>query len=128
MKNLYIIRGIPGSGKSTLGLAIAPENCYAADDYFDRYHEGVFKPQRIQQAHEFCKRNVEDALEAEEPHVAVCNTFTRLWEYRDYIDLGNYYDYTVHIMTVENHHKNRSVHNVPQDKIDEMIDRFEVRL
>lgn len=127
-KTLFIIRGIPGSGKSTLGHLIAPGECYAADDYFDKFCGGEFRPHRLEAAHEWCKQVVEDALEEGAPKVAVANTSTRLWEMKDYMNMAALYGYTVFSIIVENHHNCESVHQVPKETVEKMRERFEVKL
>ena len=61
---LYIIRGLPGSGKSTLGVKLCGEgNTFAADDYFED-DTGVynFDPTRLKDAHAWCQWAVGFAL------------------------------------------------------------------
>lgn len=128
MKNLYIVRGLPGSGKSTLGNAIAGGYCFAADDFFDEYHEGHFVPSEIHFAHAYCKENVLKAMMCGTEEIAVCNTFTQEWEMQPYLDLAERYDYTVHSIIVENRHGNHSIHNVPEGTVNKMRKRFEVKL
>lgn len=128
MKILYIIRGVPGSGKSTLARQIAPNANFAADDYFDLFHDGEFVPSKIKAAHNHCHLMVETALSDEMPFVAVHNTFTQQWEYQPYLDLAEKYGYRVHMMVVENQHNGESVHGVSQEVIEKMRDRFEINL
>ena len=83
---LYIIRGLPGSGKSSLGENLAPGRCFAADDYFmvdGRYH---FNPSRLKEAHEACLANVGRSLET--GATAVANTFSQVWEFAPYLTLS----------------------------------------
>lgn len=128
MKNLYIVRGLPGSGKSTLGDAIAGAYCFAADDFFDEYHDGVFYSSEIHFAHAYCKENVENAMIHGAEDIAVTNTFTQQWEMQPYLYLAEKYGYTVHSIIVENKHGNKSIHNVPEGTIEKMRKRFEVKL
>jgi len=124
---LFIIRGLPGSGKSTLGKKIAPRSV-AADDFFDRYHKGVFKPELLKNAHSWCKDYVEGLMQLNNNDVAVCNTFTQEWEFQPYIELAKNYDYNVVVMVVENYHGNKSIHNVPEETIEKMRNRFKINL
>lgn len=127
-KVLFIIRGLPGSGKSTLGHILAPEECYSADDYFDRFCNGHFIPSRLSSAHGWCKAVIEDAMEAGVSKVAVANTFTQGWEMKYYEVLAETFGYRVFHLIVENRHNGTSVHNVPQDTVEKMRKRFEVKL
>ena len=123
MKTLYIIRGVPGSGKSTWArtqLGIKP---FEADDFFMR--DGVYRYQAdlVPRAHEFCKRRCENAMQEGVETIAVANTFTRKWEYSKYLELAEKYGYTVVIHICKGNYKN--VHNVPDDVIAKMRERFE---
>lgn len=128
MKNLYIIRGLPGAGKSTLGDSIAGCYCFAADDFFDTFYEGQFVPQKIKEAHQHCKYSVEDAMSMEAGTIAVTNTFTQEWEIKPYLDLAKEYDYTVFQIIVENINNTKSIHNVPEETVEKMRKRFEINL
>jgi predicted kinase len=84
---LYVIRGLPGSGKSTLGSKLAAQ-CYAADDYFVG-EDGVYRfdPTKLSDAHLACQENVARALNAGGV-VAVANTFCERWELMPYLKMA----------------------------------------
>ena len=121
---LYIIRGLPGSGKSSLAKALAPNANYAADDYF-MGKDGVYKFDRfkLDKAHQQCFNNVEDAMMRGEPVIAVANTFTRKAEYEDYIRLAEKLGYTA--MEIICRGTFGSSHNVPEKTLQNMANRFE---
>src|SRR5690554_7497102 len=73
-KTLYIVRGLPGSGKSTLGLKIADIYSFAADDFFDENYGGKFIPSKLSQAHQWCYQKVRNAMVAEASDIAVCRS------------------------------------------------------
>jgi phenolic acid decarboxylase len=58
----------------------------------------------------------------------VSNTFTQEWEMEKYYQLANQYDYRVFSIIVENRHGGKNLHGVPEDKLQIMKDRFEVKL
>lgn len=123
MKTLYIVRGLPGSGKSTWvrnNLHIKP---FEADDFFMR--DGVYRyvPDMVHRAHEFCRRRCENAMKEGQEIIAVANTFSRKWEYSKYIDLADKYGYEIVIHVCKGRYKN--IHNVPDDVISKMRERFE---
>ena len=62
MKTLYIIRGVPGSGKSSWARTQLGVKPFEADDFFMR--DGVYRYQAdlVPRAHEFCKRRCENAM------------------------------------------------------------------
>ena len=127
MKNLYLVRGLPGSGKSTLAKMIG-DSYFEADMYF--MEDGIynFDPAGLKDAHEWCRKSTETAMRRGEDKVIVSNTFTQEWEMKAYYELAEKYGYRVHSIIVENVHEGKNVHNVPEDKINEMKKRFIVRL
>jgi len=126
-KTLILLRGFPGAGKTTFGLSIDAFTA-SADDYFDLYHKGEFKPHKIGAAHGWCRDLVEARMQSGWPTLTVANTFTQEWEMKPYIDMAIDYGYNVHSLIVENRHGSTSVHNVPEDVIEKMKNRFEVKL
>jgi phenolic acid decarboxylase len=58
----------------------------------------------------------------------VANTFTEEWEMETYYEMANRYKYRVHSIIVENRHGNTNIHNVPSEKIEQMKNRFEIKL
>ena len=83
----YIIRGLPGSGKTTLAKAISAFEM-AADDYFTSPDgEYKFDPAKLRQAHADCLARFVQALGRGPGFspVVVHNTFTCRWEMEPYI-------------------------------------------
>lgn len=129
MKALFLLRGLPGAGKSTLAKSIGVSEHYEADMYFvapDGSYQ--FDVTRIKDAHQWCKDLVMMAMKREEPKVVVSNTFTQEWEMEAYYDLAKEHGYTVFSLIVENRHSGVNTHGVPADKLQMMKDRFEVKL
>lgn len=124
---LLLVRGLPGSGKSTLG-SLFDLYTIAADDYFDIYCDGEFDASKLKNAHEWCRNLVSHRMHNKWSRVTVANTFTQEWELQPYIDLAKEFDYTVHAVIVENRHGSKSVHNVPEDTMEKMRKRFSVKL
>ena len=60
--------------------------------------------------------------------IVVANTFTQEWEMKIYFDMAERYNYRVHTLIVENRHGNENVHGVPEDKLQKMKARFEIKL
>ena len=127
-KILYIVRGIPGSGKSTFAKTLGGQH-YEADMYFvtpsGKYE---FNPTKIKDAHQWCQNFVKTDMTLEYPKIVVSNTSTQEWEMKPYFDLAKEFGYTVFTIIVENRHGGKNQHNVPEDKIEQMINRFEVKL
>jgi predicted kinase len=129
MKNLYIIRGVPGSGKSTFAQSLGCP-VFEADQYFSDYETGVYKfdGSKIKLAHNWCKLRVEHGMEDGLGNIAVSNTFTQEWEMETYFELAKKYGYTVFSMIVENRHGGENTHGVPKEKVEVMKNRFEIKL
>jgi len=123
MKTLYIVRGLPGSGKSSLAKKVT-ESVYSADDFFtNKKGEYNFKVKLLGKAHEWCWGKVRDALLIELPSVAVANPFTQSWEAEKYYQIAEAYGYSVFVIECQNDFGN--VHDVPQESIDAMKERWE---
>jgi phenolic acid decarboxylase len=60
--------------------------------------------------------------------IVVANTFTQEWEMEEYFKMAERYNYRVHTVIVENRHGNDNVHGVPEDKLVQMKNRFEIKL
>jgi predicted kinase len=127
MKILYIVRGIPGSGKSTFANSL---DCpvFEADMYFMIDGEYKFDVSKIKLAHNWCKLRVEHSMEDNLQKIAVSNTFTQEWEMEPYYEMAKQYGYTVFSVIIENRHGGVNEHGVPEDKLKMMKDRFEVKL
>ena len=60
--------------------------------------------------------------------IVVSNTFTQEWEMSPYFEMAERYGYRVHSIIVENRHGGVNEHNVPEEKIQQMKDRFDISL
>ena len=67
-------------------------------------------------------------MKYEHPRVVVSNTFTQEWEMQPYYDLAKKHGYTVYSLIVENRHEGVNEHGVPEDKLEIMKNRFEMKL
>ena len=131
MKNLILLRGVPGAGKSTVADAITDikTNIISADMFFeDEKGNYNFDGSKLRQAHQWCQDQVRGRMKWSKTPVVVANTFTREWEMTSYIEMAQEYGYKVHSLIVENRHGSDNVHSVPMEKVQEMKDRFEVKL
>ncbi|WP_243393855.1 AAA family ATPase [Leptospira meyeri] len=131
-KTLLVLRGIPGSGKTSLANAISLTNeapIYSIDSYFENevgeYH---FDYQKNHLAYKDCEAKTKHALERNLPFVIVDNTFTLEWELEPYISLANEFGYKLHVVTVENRHGGKNVHEISEEQIEKMIAKYRVIL
>jgi predicted kinase len=134
---LFLVRGLPGSGKSTFANHIWNEYAICeADQYFidKKTLEYKFDPTKLREAHEWCRNQVEARMIDHQvnkqyyPEIVVSNTFTQEWEMQAYMDLANKYGYRVTTLIIENRHGGSNIHGVPDDKLEIMRNRFEIKL
>lgn len=134
-KTVYILRGLPGSGKSTEASKIAkdPESVIcSADNYFIKNGKYTFNAKELPNAHYFCAKLFMQALKDGVNCVVVDNTNIKKRDYRDYLAYAEQYGYTVKVVVVggfsaadvEIYH-NRNTHKVPKDVISRMASQFE---
>ncbi len=140
MKNLILIRGLPGAGKTTFAEMLysftdpnVPIGVFASDDYFtDEEGNYNFDANRLKQAHEQCQNNTLNFIKSyskeEEVIVLVHNTFTTESEMTFYLNLAVEYGYRVTTLIVENREGRKSVHNVPEFTLQKMKTRFNIKL
>ncbi len=131
-RTLLLLRGIPGSGKSTFANQIAKTNgapIFSIDSYFENekgeYH---FDYSKNHLAYKECESKTKEALEQGIPFVIVDNTFTLEWELKPYQDLAKSLGYLCFIVTVENRHGGKNVHQIPEEQIEKMKTKFKVVL
>lgn len=125
--NLYLLRGLPGAGKSTIGKNLKSVN-FEADQYFMKDGEYKFEMSKIKEAHAWCQNQVKNCMIEGIKDISVSNTFTQEWEMQAYIDMAAEYGYMVFSIIVENRHGGKNVHNVPTETLEKMKNRFELKL
>jgi predicted kinase len=131
-KTLYILRGIPGAGKTTLAKSIGAVH-FESDMYFMVGKEYKFDVTKLKQAHAWCQDQVRISMKNSDNkigdlRIAVSNTFTQEWEMEPYVEMAKEYGFKVFTLIVENRHGGVNQHEVPEDKIELMKNRFEVKL
>jgi len=129
MSQLIIVRGLPGSGKSTFAKTyfyLRENRLHLEADMYHVNNNGVyvFETSKIRDSHEWCYNTTRIML-THGKDVIVSNTFTQLWEMEKYINFCNNVtpkiDFKVYRMT-----KNYgNIHGVPQVTLDKMAARFE---
>ena len=150
---LILLRGLPGSGKSSTASFITklintlfifiPDGmlpkwavdklqlcaCFEADHYFyddeDNYN---FDPARLKDAHATCQEETAGALRNGTPLVIVSNTTTAEWEVETYEKIAAENNATFISLIVENRHDGVSQHGGPEHTLLAMEKRFSVKL
>ena len=125
---LKILRGLPGSGKTTLAKYIASD-ChklifvFEADQYFeDEDGNYKFDITKLSDAHKWCQKITKEYLKLGFD-VIVSNTFTQLWEMQPYIDICMEMQTRFEVIKVIGNYKN--IHGVPEETVNRMKSRWE---
>jgi predicted kinase len=133
--DLILLRGVPGSGKTTLGNIILfntqsnIQDVLSADNFFvNEKGEYIFEATKLKEAHNDCQVKCAERMRNQFSKIVVANTFTQEWEMEPYFTMAERYNYRIHSVIVENRHGNKNVHNVPDEKISAMTNRFEIKL
>lgn len=129
---LYLIRGVPGSGKSTLAQQLF--NCglvaavYEADSHFVKEDGSyVFDPKQLSRAHSLCQARTFEDLKAGNS-VAVSNTSTTEKEVAVYQQMAEELGAKFVSLVVESRHDGKNQHGVSEEKLEQMRNRFSVKL
>lgn len=146
-KTLFIMRGLPGSGKSSIAQSLVGGECQhvTTRDVFrcllgkhgvvcttDAYHYDEwsedgnynFNPEKLREFHQKNQDAVRFFMEQNVPGIVVDNTNMRNWEIEPYVDLAKELGYK--LVCVEVPHVStelcaqRNSHGVPQVKIENM--------
>jgi predicted kinase len=116
IKTLFILRGVPGSGKTSLAESLGGVY-FEADKFFMINGEYKFDYTKLKQAHDLCRHSTEAAMSIGHERVIVSNTFTTEDQMHPYLDLAKDYGYRVVSLVIENRHGNKSIHDVPEETL-----------
>lgn len=124
-QELVIVRGHPGSGKTTMAQAFSRVGYahFENDSYFtDEKGNYKFDFAFHQVAKDTCEKSVKNALENGQ-RVVVSNTFTKLAEFKTLLDFANQKNIPVRVIEMELLYPN--VHDVPEEVVKSKIEQFE---
>jgi hypothetical protein len=122
---LIIIRGLPGSGKSTFARQnFSSRPNFEADMFFinakGKYN---YDSRLVKYAHQWCQSCAARELSIDKNAiVVVSNTFTTLSEVLPYFEIAKDTGHGVQIYTALGEYK--SIHNVPEEVIEAMAKRW----
>lgn len=135
-KQFIIMRGCPGSGKSTKAKKLAGTNgqIFSTDDYFMIGGEYKWEPAKIGAAHSWNQKRALAAVKANIPIIIIDNTNTTIREMRSYlphIEMARLNGYQIMIEEPETYWRldieeldKRNTHNVPKQSIQKMLNRY----
>lgn len=140
-KYLMILRGVPGSGKSTYAAKIMERfsslykattcKC-SADDYFVG-KDGVYRfdASKLFAAHNQCRARALAAMRTGIDLVIIDNTNTHIKEMKPYLEIAKEFGYIVRVKVIGENDEDfiklcilRNVHGVPAESIKRMAERL----
>lgn len=126
VQTLYLVRGIPGSGKTTIGLKLLSRGlvtCHFEADMWFTDDNGRYNYDRTQVgfAHKWCRQQTMEAIQRGES-VVVCNTFSQPHELTPYLDMASHYGVNLVIVRADGNYNN--IHDIPEDVVASMRSGF----
>lgn len=134
---LTLIRGLPGSGKTTFAKSMLdPAQTFTAQiceaDQFFYSEDGTynFKRTLLHSAHTYCQLKTIRALE-KGIQAIVCNTFTERWEMEPYLIMAEENNCRLNVVDLydaglsDQELSQRNIHNVPVEAITRMRGRYQ---
>jgi len=127
MPKLIIVRGLPGSGKSTKAKELiesgkADIHLEADMFFYDKKGNYIYDRSLLKEAHQWCQTVTKRNL-VEGKSVVVSNTFVKMWEMKPYIEMCKELGIDYEIIKCE--YNGSNIHSVPQEVIKRMKDSWE---
>ncbi|XP_016084546.1 NEDD4-binding protein 2 [Sinocyclocheilus grahami] len=133
---LVLLRGAPGSGKTTLANAMLVQNpggvVLSTDDYFTRNGQYHFEPNLLGEAHEWNHQRAKEAFEKGQSPIIIDNTNMQCWEMKPYVAMAQKHRYKVLFREPDTWWKTkprelekRTRHQVTKEKIRRILERYD---
>ncbi|KAM9192734.1 NEDD4-binding protein 2-like 2 isoform 1-T1 [Dugong dugon] len=138
-KLLILLRGLPGSGKTTLSRILLGQSrdgiVLSTDDYF-RYQDGYkYNVNQLGDAHDWNQNRAKQAIAQGRSPVIIDNTNTQAWEMKPYVKMAVGKGYRVEFHEPETWWRfdpeeleKRNKHGVSRKKIAQMLERYEYQM
>ncbi|XP_001510864.4 uncharacterized protein LOC100079951 isoform X1 [Ornithorhynchus anatinus] len=138
-KLLILLRGLPGSGKTTLSRVLLGQSrdgiVFSTDDYFRQQDGYMYNVSLLGDAHDWNQNRAKQAIDQGRSPVIIDNTNTQAWEMKPYVEMAIGKGYRVEFHEPETWWKfdpeeleKRNKHGVPREKIAQMLDRYEFQM
>lgn len=121
-QKITIIRGLPGSGKSTMASKIIGTHLETDMYFIDNCGKYSFDPKEIKYAHQWCQLCCRKEL-VNGNSVIVSNTFCQKWEMEPYFQMAKEFECYIEVIVCKEQFG--SIHGVPSWKIEQMKQRWE---
>lgn len=132
MNSLIILRGLPGSGKTTLANLLSENKwpVFSIDSYFTDpvTKEYNFQFDKNHLAYKNCEAQTQKAMQNNIAKIFIDNVFSIDWEIEPYFKLASAYNYSVYVVTVENYHGSKNKHNISDEQLQKMAAKYKVKL
>tara|TARA_A100001388_G_scaffold269513_1_gene245913 strand:- start:5227 stop:5652 length:426 start_codon:yes stop_codon:yes gene_type:complete len=139
VKICYILRGLSGTGKSTLAKNLRDSHTrarvFSTDDLFMVDGEYQFDPSKLGEYHALNLAKATEYMEGFGPNndglCIIDNTNTQHWEYEKYVEAAKENGFMVQIISIDwqqediHLYAKRNSHGVPEEAIQRMADRWE---
>lgn len=117
-RNLIILRGVSGSGKTTFCNLFPDAVVCCADDYFtDKDGNYNWYPEGLGKAHGYCWNKFVDARDFGQKDIIIANVNAKPSDWKKYVENAEYYGFIVTFILLENRHGGKDVHNVPEETL-----------
>ncbi|XP_045700748.1 NEDD4-binding protein 2-like 2 isoform X2 [Phyllostomus hastatus] len=138
-KLLILLRGLPGSGKTTLSRILLGQSrdgiVFSTDDYFHHQDGYRYNVNQLGDAHDWNQNRAKQAINQGRSPVIIDNTNTQAWEMKPYVEMAIGKGYRVEFHEPNTWWKfdpeeleKRNKHGVSRKKIAQMLDHYEYQM
>lgn len=129
-KKLYIMVGLPGSGKSTFTKTLSNPIICSADHWFEKSGKYVFDQSQIVPAHRAAQNKCLDSMLQSKPLIVIDNTNLTDKDRKPYEDMAQKYSYEIIYVVFEPNKKKiktyakRNLHGVTAAVLEVMVEKY----